>query len=109
NPQGQLGIGSTVSSSLPVKVRGLSGVTAISASWTHSLALAGSKLLAWGNNSNGELGVRTSTVCGVVVKSAKPCATTPVAVPLDGVNSAHAGYAFSVAAAGGHAYSTGHN
>jgi Regulator of chromosome condensation (RCC1) repeat len=109
NPQGQLGIGSTVSSSLPVKVRGLSGVTAISASWTHSLALAGGKLLAWGNNSNGELGVRTRNLCGVVVKSAKPCATRPVAVPLDGVRSADAGYAFSVVAAGGHDYSTGHN
>ncbi len=109
NPQGQLGIGSTVSSSLPVKVPGLSGVTAISASWTHSLALAAGKLLAWGNNSNGELGVRTSTGCGVVRKDAEPCATRPVAVPLDGVRSADAGYAFSVAAAGGHAYSTGHN
>ncbi len=107
NPQGQLGIGSTVNSSFPVKVRGLSGVTAISASWTHSLALAGGKLLAWGNNTNGELGVHTSTLCGVFVR--KPCSTAPVVVPLERVNSIAAGYAASDVAVDGHAYSTGHN
>jgi alpha-tubulin suppressor-like RCC1 family protein len=107
NPQGQLGIGSTVSSSFPVQVSGLSGVTAISASWTHSLALAGGELLAWGNNTNGELGVHTSTLCGVVAK--KPCTTTPVVVPLERVSSIAAGFAASDVAVEGHAYSTGHN
>jgi alpha-tubulin suppressor-like RCC1 family protein len=107
NPQGQLGTGSTVSSSFPVKVRGLAGVTAISTSWTHSLALADGKLLAWGDDTNGELGVHTSTLCGVFLS--RPCATTPAVVPLEGVSSIAAGYAASDVAAGGRAYSTGRN
>lgn len=103
NGEGQLGIGSTVGSLLPVKVP-LSGVTAISASWTHNLAIAGGKLLAWGNNGNGELGSATTTLC-----SKKLCSTVPVQVPLEGATSISAGYAFSVVAAGGHAYAFGHN
>jgi len=108
NGQGQLGIGSTVSSSSPVTVPDLKGTTALSASWTHSLALVGGKLLAWGNNANGELGVKTTMLCGPV-KTAKPCATTPVQVPLKGVSSIAAGYAASDAVSNGHAYSAGHN
>jgi alpha-tubulin suppressor-like RCC1 family protein len=108
NGQGQLGIGTTVNSPSPVKVLALRGATAISTSWTHSLALVGGKLLAWGNNTNGELGVHTTMLCGGA-KTAKPCAKTPVAVPLAGVSSIAAGYAASDVAAGEHAYSTGHN
>lgn len=104
NGEGQLGIGSSVGSLLPAKVSGLSGVTAIAASWTHSLALAGGKLYAWGNNSNGELGFATTTLC-----AKKPCSTVPVQVPLEGVSSIAAGYAFSVTAAGGRAYAWGKN
>jgi alpha-tubulin suppressor-like RCC1 family protein len=107
NGQGQLGIGTTVNSPSPVKVLALRGATAISTSWTHSLALVGGKLLAWGNNTNGELGVHTTMLCGA--KTAKPCAKTPVAVPLAGANSIAAGYAASDVAAGQHAYSTGQN
>jgi alpha-tubulin suppressor-like RCC1 family protein len=108
NGQGQLGIGTTVNSPSPLKVPALSGATAISTSWTHSLALVGGKLLAWGNNTNGELGVRTTTLCGSAT-AAKPCAKTPVAVPLAGANSIAAGYAASDVAVGGRAYSTGQN
>jgi alpha-tubulin suppressor-like RCC1 family protein len=108
NGQGQLGIGTTVNRPSPVKVPALSGARAISTSWTHSLALVGGKLLAWGNNANGELGVHTTVLCGSA-KTAKPCAKTPVAVPLAGANYIAAGYAASDVAAGEHAYSTGHN
>jgi alpha-tubulin suppressor-like RCC1 family protein len=108
NGQGQLGIGTTVDSPSPMKVPALSGATAISTSWTHSLALVGGKLLAWGNNTNGELGVHTTTICGGT-KTRKPCATTPVTVPLAGVRSIAAGYASSDVAAGGRAYSAGFN
>lgn len=108
NGQGQLGIGSTVSSSVAVKVPALTGATALSSSWTHSLALVGDKLLAWGDNANGELGVKTTTLCGAA-STAKPCATTPVQVPLEGVSSIAAGYAASDAVSNGHAYSTGEN
>lgn len=104
NGEGQLGIGSTVSTSIPVMLPGITNATAISASWTHSLVLAGGKLYAFGNDLNGPLGVPTTTLC-----SKKPCATSPVQVPLKGVTSIAAGYAFSVAAAGGHAYSWGHD
>jgi alpha-tubulin suppressor-like RCC1 family protein len=108
NGEGQLGIGTTVNSPSPVKVPALSGATAIATSWTHSLALVGGKLLAWGNNTDGELGVNTTTLCGGA-KTAKPCAKTPLTVPLAGANSIAAGYAASHIAVGGHAYSTGHN
>jgi alpha-tubulin suppressor-like RCC1 family protein len=104
NEQGQLGTGSNVGSLFPVVIRGLSGVTALSASWTHNLALAGHKLLAWGSNTAGELGVHTRTLCG-----GKSCATSPVIVPLEGVSSIAAGFGSSYAVSGGHAYSWGHN
>lgn len=55
---GKLGDGTTgVKSSVPVQVRGLSGVTAISAGFFHSLALLrNGAVMAWGNGDYGELG-----------------------------------------------------
>jgi hypothetical protein len=77
--------------------------------WICPAKSLGGKLLAWGNNSNGELGVGTTMTCGGAL-TGKPCATTPVAVPRAGVSSIAAGYASSdVVAVGGHAYSTGLN
>jgi hypothetical protein len=70
--------------------------------------LAGGKLYAWGNNDSGQLGLVTTQRCGPG-KQAKLCATSPTLVPLEGVTSVAAGFSFSIAAAGGHAYSWGKN
>jgi alpha-tubulin suppressor-like RCC1 family protein len=58
NQEGQLGNGTKESSHVPVAVSKLTGVTAISAGGNHSLALLGAsgKVMAWGENSFGELG-----------------------------------------------------
>jgi alpha-tubulin suppressor-like RCC1 family protein len=62
NNYGQLGNGTTTGSSTPVKVRGLSGVRAIAAGATHSLALlSDGTVRAWGNNDYGQLGDGTVT------------------------------------------------
>jgi alpha-tubulin suppressor-like RCC1 family protein len=70
-------------SAVPVPVSGLSGVTAIAAGSTHSLALlSGGSAMAWGENSDGELGNGTITTHQ----------ETPVAVSgLSGVTSITAG------------------
>jgi alpha-tubulin suppressor-like RCC1 family protein len=52
----------SVSSDKPVPVDGLSGVTEISAGRTHALALTeAGTVMAWGDNSRGELGLGTVT------------------------------------------------
>jgi alpha-tubulin suppressor-like RCC1 family protein len=103
--QGQLGNGSTTSSLSPAPVKGLAGVAAISASYTHSLALVDGRAFSWGRNEHGALGYPTSTTCG---RNPMPCETVPTAVPgLSAVGSISAGYGFSLAASGGKAYSWG--
>ena len=58
NREGQLGDGTLRNSTVPVPVRGLSGVTAIAAGALHSLAaLANGTAMAWGDNESGQLGV----------------------------------------------------
>ncbi len=88
---GQLGNGAAsanASAENPVTVKGLSGVTQVSAGGEHSLALlTNGTVLAWGDNSHGELGNSTTTSSDV-----------PVAVPgLTGVKSVSAGDEYSVA------------
>jgi alpha-tubulin suppressor-like RCC1 family protein len=57
NGFGQLGDGATEGSDVPVGVSGLSGITAISGGWFHSLALLGNgTVMAWGANEDGQLG-----------------------------------------------------
>jgi alpha-tubulin suppressor-like RCC1 family protein len=57
NESGRLGDGTTTQRITPVQVSGLTGVIAIVAGGTHSLALKGDGTVwAWGNGSFGELG-----------------------------------------------------
>jgi alpha-tubulin suppressor-like RCC1 family protein len=109
NRDGQVGDGSTVNRLTPVRVGGLSGVTAVSASFTHNLALlSNGTVRAWGGNEFGELGSNTPAICGGKLNPL-PCATTPIPVPLQEVSTISAGYAFSLAISNKLAYSWGHN
>ena len=88
---GQLGNGTTgaaASAENPVTVKGLAGVTQVSAGSEHSLALlSNGTVLAWGDNSHGELGN------GTTVSSAVPVPVTG----LTGVKAVAAGDLYSVA------------
>ena len=62
NYGGELGNGANTSTNLPVGVKGLAGVTAVSAGSHHCLALlSNGTVKAWGDNFYGELGNGTST------------------------------------------------
>ncbi len=56
NFYGELGNGVTASSSAPVPVNGLSGVTTVAAGDGHSLAVKNGQVWAWGDNIYGQLG-----------------------------------------------------
>jgi alpha-tubulin suppressor-like RCC1 family protein len=73
NGAGQLGNGTTTSSTLPVLVSGLGSVPEISAGLAHSLARTSSSgVLAWGENISGALGDGTNTNSDVPVGSSLP-------------------------------------
>lgn len=58
NGQGRLGDGTTITRTSPVKVQGISGVTAISAGEMHSVAVkSDGTVWTWGDDSYGQLGV----------------------------------------------------
>ena len=70
NGHGQFGNGSTVNSSTPVQVSGLtSGVTAISAGSWHTCAMHEGPAKCWGRNSNGELGVGHTSAASLPVRA----------------------------------------
>lgn len=78
NSNGQLGDGTTTSSDLPVKVKLPQGtkVTAVSGGNLHSLALTSTgAVLAWGYNTDGELGNGTTTGSDLPVKVMLPQGT----------------------------------
>jgi alpha-tubulin suppressor-like RCC1 family protein len=68
NGSGELGNGTTANSDVPVKVRGLAGVTAVSAGTSHSVALRqNGTVAAWGANYSGQLGDGSTTPSDVPV------------------------------------------
>src|SRR4029079_13583035 len=77
-----------------------SGVTAIAAGQSHSLAVQNGALFAWGSNSDGQLGRETIISAG-----------TPVGVPVltEGVTDIAAGGLHSLAVRDGAVYSWGRN
>lgn len=107
NGHGELGVSpaSRVRASF-APVPGLPAISALSASWTHNLALSGDGTVrAWGNDARGELGVRALLRCG-----RRACVVGPELVPaLHNVTAVSAGYAFSLAVCGGSVYSWGQN
>ncbi len=62
NFSGQLGNGTNFDSYIPLDVTGLtSGVSAITAGYTHTCALVSGGIKCWGSNSSGQLGDGTNT------------------------------------------------
>jgi alpha-tubulin suppressor-like RCC1 family protein len=62
NANGQIGNGTTTNSAVPVKIGGLSNVTAIAAGYDHTVVLASDGTVwTWGNNNQGQLGDGTTT------------------------------------------------
>jgi hypothetical protein len=87
NDDGELGIGTADNSPHPSPVQvmantvqSLIGVTAITASGHHSVALlSNGNVVAWGHNSRGELG--DGSLTGPQICGGSPCSTAPVTVP----------------------------
>jgi alpha-tubulin suppressor-like RCC1 family protein len=68
NGSGQLGIGTTTNSSVPLLVSGGLNFTALSAGGIHSCGLTtGGATYCWGSNSSGQLGTGTTTSSTVPV------------------------------------------
>ncbi len=87
NANGELGNASTVNSDVPVKVKVPAGtrVTAIAAGGYFSLALTSTgAVLAWGYNTDGELGDGGTTSSDVPVKVKLPSGTKVTAVAAGG-------------------------
>jgi hypothetical protein len=61
NTYGQLGNGTTTSSTTPVAVTALANVTQLCAGIDYACALSQGRVYCWGNNSNGQLGNGTTT------------------------------------------------
>jgi alpha-tubulin suppressor-like RCC1 family protein len=95
NGIGELGNGTTVSSSTPVQVSGLASVTDIAANWDHSLAVkSDGTVWAWGYNGNGELGNGTTTNSNTPVQV---CSPPPTQICLSNVIAVAAGDGESMA------------
>ncbi|WP_372492529.1 RCC1 domain-containing protein, partial [Salinispora arenicola] len=87
---GQLGDGTTIDRSTPVSVNLPEGITAtaVAASGLHSLATTSTgRLLAWGNNTQGQLGDGTTTNSSVPVAVSLPALVTVTAVVAGGFHS----------------------
>lgn len=89
NVVGQLGNGSTVSTTTPVNVSGLSsGVEAITLGASFSCALMNTGgVKCWGSNDSGAIGANATQMCGN-----ETCSRTPVDLPgVSGVQAVSAG------------------
>ncbi|WP_018800895.1 RCC1 domain-containing protein [Salinispora arenicola] len=87
---GQLGDGSTTRSRTPVAVNVPAGttITAVAAGQGHSLAVTSAgTVLAWGDNSSGQLGDGTATDSSTPVAVDVPAGTTVTAVAAGGLHS----------------------
>jgi alpha-tubulin suppressor-like RCC1 family protein len=107
NFAGELGDDSAAKlSTTPVPVKGLSGVTEVSADISHSMALLeNGTVMTWGSNTYGQLGVTgTHERC-----YGSPCSRVPVAVGLHNVTSISAGFRFSLAISSGKGFAWGWN
>jgi alpha-tubulin suppressor-like RCC1 family protein len=111
NGSGQLGDGTMEGRSVPVPVKGLSGVVAVSASSSHSMALlSDGSIRVWGNNAFGELGVGTGPETCFTGIARWACGRVPVRVgTLSNVTAISAGWRFSLALSGGRLFSWGWN
>jgi alpha-tubulin suppressor-like RCC1 family protein len=95
NGVGELGNATTVSSSTPVQVSGLAGVTDIAANWDHALAVkSDGTVWAWGYNGNGELGNGTTTNSTTPIQV---CSPPPTQICLSNVIAVAAGDSESMA------------
>jgi alpha-tubulin suppressor-like RCC1 family protein len=98
NIRGNIGTGATTPADInvPEPVKGLAGVTQIAAGGVHSLALLGDgTVMAWGDNSEGELG--DGTASGPDCPSTD-CRATPAPVPrLPDIVAVAAGVGYSLA------------
>jgi hypothetical protein len=111
NGSGQLGDGTMESRSMPVPVKGLSGVVAVSASPSHSMALlSDGTIRVWGNNVFGELGVGAGPETCYTAIGRWACSRVPARVgTLSNVTAISAGWRFSLAVSGGRLFSWGWN
>ncbi len=84
NECGQLGNGSTVSSSTPVEVSELTGVVAIAAGFNHGLALLeNGTVKSWGCNEWGQLGNGSTTASDVPVTVSSLSGATAISAGAD--------------------------
>ncbi len=84
NFSGQLGDGSTTSSSTPVAVPGLTGATQVAAGAAHTCVLvAGGQARCWGSNSSGQLGNGTTTSSSTPVVVSGLSGATAIAAGTD--------------------------
>ena len=73
--------GTYACSSTPVPVTGLSEVSAVSAGWGYSVALLrDGKVMTWGNNCEGELGIGVGCGGPEYCPEQRPCSDKPVLV-----------------------------
>ncbi len=105
NGRGQLGDGTMISRSIAVRVAGLAGVTAISASSDHNLALlSDGSVWTWGGDTFGQLGVRATAVCHRL----NPCVLAPARTGVTGTAIA-AGRLYSLVLSHGQVLAFGAN
>ena len=111
NGSGQLGDGTTETRATPTRVKGLSGVVAVSASPSHNIALLNDGTIrVWGNNAFGELGVGAGPETCSAFIGRWSCSRVPVAVSsLSNVTAVSAGWRFSLAVSAGRMFSWGWN